>query len=388
MSQLRLNPHMAAAPIYTPGASIEELRQRYGLEDIIKMSSNENSLGASPRAVAAIQEALANVSRYPRVSDDELRARIAETLGPGVEADNIVTSNGGTELLDQIARAFLSEGDELIISRPTFPMYEILARRQGATPIFADLDEDYSYPVEQILDRITETTQVIFVCSPNNPTGTYVSDERVEELMAGVPSSVLVVFDEAYYDFVAAPDYSGGLRYVRDGRNVLVLRSLSKSHGLAGLRVGYGVAPQPIAEYLWRARLPFHIGTLALAGALAALEDTAHVARTREVMLAERAWLQNRLTEMGLYFIPSQANFIVIRPGFDPNLVHQHLLRRGVMIRPMAFFYMPDFIRVTVGTRHENERFLEALTETLAELADMEKAGLLETEGERGKVVI
>lgn len=370
-----LNPHIAAAPIYTAGTSVEEVAARYGVTDVVKMASNENALGPSPRALEAIRDALPPLDRYPRVTDDQLRERLAGLQGPGIGPEHIATSNGGTEMLALIAQGFIEEEDEVVFCPPTFPMYEILTRRRGGQPVRVDLTSDYQYDAEAILGAITPRTRLIFICSPNNPTGTIITRTQADQLMAGVPDRVVVVFDAAYLDFVDRDDHADVLGYMRAGRYVVVVRTLSKSHGLAGLRVGYAVAHPELAEYLWRCRLPFHLSSVTLAGAMAAVEDTDHVARTREMVLTEREWLYRQLRELGLSPIPTQSNFITFRPGYDPQLVYEHLMRHGVVIRPAGFFYMPDCARVTVGVHEQNERFIAALKDVLGELAAMEEAG-------------
>lgn len=365
----RLNPHIASAPLYTPGTSVEEVAARYGVAEVIKLASNENPLGPSPRAVAAIRAALPELFRYPRIADEELRARLAERLGPNIGPEHIATGNGATELLALISQGFIDEGDEAIICPPTFPMYEIFIRRRGGRPVGVNLTVDYGYDVEAILAAITPRTRLIFICSPNNPTGTIMTQAEADRLMAGVPDRVVVVFDESYLAFVDRDDHVKAIEYVRAERSVILLRSFSKAHGLAGLRVGYAIAHPTLAEYLWRSRLPFHLGSLALVGAMAALDDVDHVSRTRELIIAERAKLVNRLKDLGLFVVPSQSNFIIFRPGYDPQTVYEHLLRRGVIVRPADFFYMPDFIRVSVGTPEQNERFIAALKDVLDNLA-------------------
>lgn len=384
-----LNPHIAAAPVYTAGTSAEEVAAQYGVTDVIKMSSNENALGPSPRAEAAIRETLPTLNRYPRVADDLLRERLARLLGPGIAPEHIATGNGGSELLAMIARGFIFEdGDEAILCPPTFPMYEIFVRRQGGMPVSVDLTSDFQYDPDAILNAITPRTRLIFICTPNNPTGTIMTRAQADRLMAGVPDRVVVVFDEAYVDFVDLDDHVDALQYVRGGRYVIVVRTLSKSHGLAGLRVGYAAAHPELAEYLWRTRIPFHLGSLALAGAMAAAEDTDHVARSREMVLAGRQWLYQQLTGLGLFTIPSQSNFVTFRPEYNPQLVYEYLLRRGVVVRPAGFFYMPDWVRVTIGTQEQNERFISALKEVLAELTAMEEAGGEVRRAQQGEVVL
>jgi histidinol-phosphate aminotransferase len=289
-------------------------------------------------------------------------------MDPGLGSDNLVTGHGATEILAMIVLGFLKAGDEAIVCRPTFPMYEIMTRRQGAIPVWADLDADFGYSVDRILAAVSDRTRLIFLCIPNNPTGTVMPPADADRLLNGVPPGVIVVFDESYRLFatdVVLPDSVG---HLRDGRNVIVLNSMSKTHGLAGLRFGYAITSTEIACYLRRLQHPFHLGELVLNGARAALDDDAYVRRAQALIAAERRWLQASLDELQLFYIPSQGNFIALKPGHPADLVYERMLQRGVIIRPLGLFYMPDFIRVSVGTHPENERFLEALTSTLAEL--------------------
>ena len=376
-----LNPHIAAAPVYTAGTSVEEVAARYGLTDVIKMASNENALGPSPKAVEAIASALTTLNFYPRVTDDKLRERLAAHVSAGMTPDNFVTSNGGSEMLAMIAMGFLEEGEEAIFCPPTFLLYEIQVRRRGGQPVKVDLTPEYRYDVDAILDAVTSRTRLIYICSPNNPTGTIITQEEADRLMAGVPDHVVVVFDEAYIEFVDHDDHVDSLKYVRDGRHVIVVRTFSKIYGLAGLRVGYAIAPPELAQYLWRCRQPFHLSTLAMTGAMAALEDQEHVARTRAIVIEGRKWLHHQLAEMGLDPVPSQSNFIVFRPGYSPQQVYERLLQRGVVVRPAGPFYMPEHVRVTVGTPEQNERFIAALREVLAEMEELGESGQKAEEG-------
>lgn len=366
------DPNIAAAPLYVAGSAIEEIQRRYGLQEVIKLASNENPLGPSPKALAAIERALPDLFRYPVVADDELRAALA--AHDGLSPENVVTGNGATELLDMIVRGFVRAGDEVIVSRPTFPMVDILTRRAGGKVIYADLRShprpSFSYDPEAVLAAVSARTRLIYICTPNNPTGTAVSQTQAHTLLNGLERTAapqaLVVLDESYRDFADAPwDATDD---VREGRDLIAVRSFSKSRGLAGLRVGYAFARREIAEYLQRLRLPFHLGVAALRGALAALDDAEHVARSRALVLAERPWLEAQLAELDLPYIPSQANFICFRPPFPPDRVFERLLRLGVIIRPLSFFYMPDWMRVTVGTHAQNERFIAALRTVLEEL--------------------
>jgi histidinol-phosphate aminotransferase len=367
---LRLDPNILSAPLYTAGTRIETVQEQYGLRDLVKLASNENPLGPSPKAMAAIQEALPGLARYPPVDPFPLRQALAAGIDPELGGDNLVTGHGATEILAMIALGFLKAGDEAIICRPTFPMYEIMTRRQGAIPVWADLDADFGYSVDRILGAVSDRTRLIFLCIPNNPTGTVMRPTDADRLLNGMPPGVIVVFDQSYRLFatdVVLPDSVG---YVRDGRNAIVLNSMSKAYGLAGLRFGYAISSTEIACYLRRLQHPFHLGELVLNGARAALDDDEYMRRAQALIAAERCWLQARLDELQVFYIPSQGNFIALKPGHPADLVYEWMLRKGVIIRPLGLFYMPDFIRVSIGTHRENERFLEALTSTLAELEE------------------
>jgi histidinol-phosphate aminotransferase len=267
-------------------------------------------------------------------------------------------------------------------------MYEIMARRQGAIPVWADLDADFGYSVDRILGAVSDRTRLIFLCIPNNPTGTVMAPADADRLVNGLPPGVIVVFDESYRLFATEAVVPDSIGYLRDGRNVIVLNSMSKTYGLAGLRFGYAITSAEIACYLRRLQHPFHLGELVLTGARAALDDDEHVRRAQALITAERRWLQACLDELQVFYIPSQGNFIALKPGHPADLVYERMLQRGVIIRPLGLFYMPDFIRVSIGDHRENERFLEALTSTLAELD--EKPPELSWSGERpaGKIKV
>jgi histidinol-phosphate aminotransferase len=369
VSSLHLNPYLAAAPVYVGGDSIEEIKKAYALEDVIKLASNESPLGPSPLAIEAMQQAAAGLNRYPPMGDESLRAALAEAIGRDMTPNHFVTGNGGCDVLTMMAASFLNEGDECIICRPTFPVYEITAQRVGATIVYADLDPDYfTYDVEAILAAVTEQTRLIYICNPNNPTGTTITTEQMETLVNNAPPHVLIIADEVYHHFATTDDYPDTLEYVRQDKNVAVLHSFSKAYGLAGLRLGYAIAPPEIAQYLSRARESFHLNQLAFAGGLAALQDQAHLEKTVALVLSGRSWLTEQLTHLDVQVWPSQSNFILFKPPFSPSIVSERLLQHGVIVRPMTQFYLPTHLRVTVGLPAENERFIAALKEVLAEL--------------------
>lgn len=367
---LKLNPCIAAAQLYVAGTSIEEVQRKYCLAEVIKQASNENALGPSPLAVKAIQETLLNIHRYPPVADDELRAKLARVLTNGdLSAECFITGNGSCDVLCMITRAFICEkGDEAIICPPTFELYQIVVKICGGNCVFVNLKDDFTYDLSRVLGSITDRTRLIFLCNPNNPTGTVLDPAELDGFLAEVPPCVLVVIDEAYREYVDPELLPDTLAYIREGRNVVSVRTFSKVYGLAGLRIGYGIAYEELAQYIRRLRVPFHINAVSLRGAIAALDDQEHVERSVQHNRVEREFLYAGLDELELSYARSQANFILVRPGYDPQLIYERLLEKGVIIRPMAAFGAPDCFRVTVGTRAENERFLQALGEVMSAL--------------------
>jgi histidinol-phosphate aminotransferase len=283
--------------------------------------------------------------------------------------ENFVTGNGGCDVLTLLATAFLNPGDECVVCRPTFPVYDITARRIGASVTHVNLNpEHFTYDVEDILAAVTERTRLVYVCSPNNPTGTILTAAQMDTLVNNLPSHTLLVTDEVYHHFVTADNYPDSLRYVQAGKNVLILHSFSKAFGLAGLRLGYAIAPAEIAQYLSRAREPFHLSSVAFAGGIAALRDRVHLEKAVDLVVSGRNWLKANLATLEVQVWPSQGNFILFKPPFAAAEVSEQLLRRGVIARPMSQFYLPTHLRVTVGLPEENERFIAALRDTLAEL--------------------
>ena len=327
-----------------------------------RMSYNENPLGASPTAVAAIQEAAAGLAQYPPNLDDALRNALAGLHGRGLTPDHFVTGNSGCDILDLIARAFLTSGDEAVICRPTFPVYEATVRSASAAIAYVDLPADtFHYDVDALLAAVTERTRLLYLCSPNNPTGTLFSQTQLNALLAGLPERVLVVFDEVYYHFVTNPQRADPLAAILDKANVIVVHTFSKAYGLAGLRLGYAVARPELAAQLAALRRPFHLSTLCLVAGLAALQDEAHVQRTVEVTLAGRDWLYGQIRELGLEAWLSQANFVLLRCPVPAAEWAEKLQGCGILVRPA--FGLPDCLRVSVGLPEANQAFIVALGE-------------------------
>ncbi|HYF93045.1 MAG TPA: histidinol-phosphate transaminase [Symbiobacteriaceae bacterium] len=352
---------------YAQGKPIEEVQRELGLTDIVKLASNENPLGPSPRAVSAMGQAMLECHLYPDGANFRLKEKLAQALD--VTAEQVVFGAGSSTVLRLIAEAFLTPGDEVVYADPSFIMYEIITHLGGATPVVVPVDAQYRHDLPAMAAAVTPRTKVVFVCNPNNPTGTTVTKAEMDAFLAAVPPSVLVVLDEAYFEYAAGPGHIDGLDYVKAGRNVLVLRSFSKIFGLAGLRVGYGIGEPSVVAALRRVREPFNVSIVAQAAALAAISDRDHVDRSRAVNTLGLQMLYAGVSRLGLPHIPSAANFFMVRVPGDDGAMFQALMQQGVIVRPGRTFAMPGWLRVTVGTEEQNRRFLAALEKALADQA-------------------
>lgn len=356
------HPHVRDLIAYEPGKPVEELAREMGIapDRIIKLASNENPLGPSPRAVEAMRAALDRAHFYPDGGGWALRGAIAGKLG--VERENVVLGNGSNELIEFAGHAFLKPGDEIVTARHAFAVYPLMAQLFGATAVEVE-DPGFTHDLPAMLAAITPRTRQVFIANPNNPTGTMVGQDAIDHFMDHVPGHVLVVFDEAYHEFLDDPP--DVLRYVREGRNVLVMRTFSKIQGLANLRIGYGVAPREIAGLLQKTRQPFNANGIAQAGAVAGLQDVEHMRRTRELTHEGRDFFESTFREAGLTYVPSSANFVLVNVG-DGDEVFSALLREGIIVRSMRSYKLPEWIRVSVGTMDQNRRFVETLRGILA----------------------
>jgi histidinol-phosphate aminotransferase len=363
---LRPPSHVAGLAAYQPGKPIEELERELGIEGSIKLASNENPLGPSPLALAAAREAMVDVHRYPDDGGFALRTKLAARLG--VPADAIVVGAGSSEVIQMAVRAYVGPGDEAVMADPAFVVYE-LATRAAAGRLVKVPCAGMTHDLEAMLRAVTARTRAVFVCNPNNPTGTVVAESAFSRFVERLPADLLLVVDEAYIEYVDREDVPDGLKYLKAARPgwppMLVLRTFSKIHGLAGLRVGYGVTSPEVARDLGRVRPPFNVSRPALAAAEAALDDRTHLERTREVTLEGRASLAAALARLGLEVVPSQANFLLVKTPVRGSLLYQRLLPAGVIVRPVDGYGLPDHVRITVGTRVENERCASALAHAL-----------------------
>ena len=345
---------------YIPGKPIEEVKRELGLKEVIKLASNETSIGPSPLAIEAIRKEIENINLYPEASSRLLREKLAHKLK--VDKEMIIVGNGADDVIDLIGMAFINEGDEVIIGDITFPAYETATKIMGGKLISVKL-KDFRYDLEEIAQRINEKTKIIFLCNPNNPTGTIVSKETVDKLMKQIPDYVIVVFDEAYYDYVENKNYTSGLSYILEGKNVIILRTFSKIAGIAGVRVGYGIAKPELIGYLRRVVNPFTTNRLAQVAALASLDDEEHYKKVLKSNQEGKKYLYEGLKELGFSYVPTETNFIFIDLKEDADIVFEKLLKKGVIIRPGKPYGCTNFIRVTVGTPYENKKFIQAIRE-------------------------
>lgn len=350
---------------YIPGKPIEEVEREYGVKDIIKLASNENPLGASPKAVEAINRMAWNVGLYPDGSCYVLRNTVAEKLG--VKPDNLTFGAGSDEVIHVIALALLERGDEVISCDPTFVQYEAAAVLCECAYHKVPL-KNHTYDLEGIAEKLNAHTKLVFIANPNNPTGTMVTHAEVERLLSRMPERAVLVLDEAYYEYNERSDFPRSVEWVLEGRNVIVLRTFSKIYGLAGLRVGYGIARPDIIGYLEQVRQPFNVSSIGQAAATASLDDYEHVERSRRLNTEGRRYLYREFDRLGLPYVPSEANFVWVDLKEDSVRVFKELLRRGVIIRTGDIFGMPTWARVTVGKPEENKRFIAALEEVIASL--------------------
>ena len=355
---------------YQPGKPESELQREYGLDEIVKLASNENPLGPSPKAITAVQTCMADLARYPDGNGFELKQALAARHD--VPADWITLGNGSNDVLELLARAFLTEQTEAIFSQHSFAVYPIATQAVGATARVARAHSanhsmPYGHDLVAFADQISNKTRLIFIANPNNPTGTWNRASEVRAFLERVPAHALVVVDEAYFEYVADTDYTTAIPWINEYPNLVVTRTFSKAYGLAGLRMGYAVSQAQIADLLNRVRQPFNVNSLAMAAALAALDDNDYLEHSRQVNQAGMQQLRDSLAKMGLRCLPSVANFVCVDLGQDRSgmAIFNALLPHGVIVRPIANYGLPHFIRITIGTEQENNKLLQALQAVL-----------------------
>ena len=353
---------------YVPGKPIEEVKRELGLAPdfpIIKLASNENVLGPSPAAIEAMREAAPDVWLYPDDTCFELKNALAQHWN--LTPEHFILGNGSDEILHFLMLALLEREDEVVFADPSFVQYKAAAMMADCHYTAVPLTPDMRHDLPAMRAAINERTKLVFVCNPNNPTGTIVTREELEAFLADLPPRVIVVLDQAYYEYVEATDvYPEGLDYVRAGYNVLVLQTFSKAYALAGLRCGYGISRPEIIGYLQQVRGPFNVNTLGQVAAIASLGDAQQVAKAQAVNAAGKRQIGTACDDMGLRYIPTEANFILIDCGRDAAAVYLELMKRGVIVRSFAPAQLPTWVRVTIGTEEMNQRFISSLREVLA----------------------
>ena len=352
----RVKPHVAALEPYKPGKPIEELERELGIQDSIKLASNENPLGPSPLAVKAIEAMAAGAHRYPDGASYKLRQALAEELE--VAPEQLVFGCGSDEILELVAKCFVGAGDEVVYAWPSFAMYPIVTQGMGGTAVQVPLGGDLVHDLSAMADAVGERTRVVIVCNPNNPTGTSVGAAEFDRFAESLPEDVVLVVDEAYVGFARRPDFPDALGWGERRPATLVMRTFSKLHGLAGLRVGYGIAGRELASYLERARHPFNLNLVAEEAALAALDDHEFVDRTLRVNAEGAEFLTRELEGLGFTVWPTDTNFVLAQVGEG---AYDRLLHQGVIVRPMNGYGMPSHVRITIGTAQENEKLVKAL---------------------------
>jgi histidinol-phosphate aminotransferase len=351
---------------YVPGKPIEEVQRELGIHDVVKLASNENPFGSSSKALAAIQEALQRLNQYPDGQSYYLRHALAARLGVGPET--ITVGNGADGIIVETCLAYLDEESDVIVGECSFPVYDIYVHTMRARLVRAPM-KDYRLDLDAMVERISDRTKLIFVCNPNNPTGTIVSASEVAAFMDRVPDHVLVIFDEAYYEFIDSDDYPETLRYLREGRqNVMIVRTFSKVYGLAGIRLGYAITHPEVLGPLHKVKEPFAVNLLAQAAGLAALEDDEFLQESVASNHAGRLYLYREFDRLGLPYLKSHTNFVLVQVGPQAGETVKRLMAKGLIVRPCGGYGIPEFLRVTVGTQAQNERLIREWEAILAEV--------------------
>ncbi|BCJ88472.1 histidinol-phosphate transaminase [Effusibacillus dendaii] len=361
-----VRPSLHGLKPYIPGKPIAEVQKEFGLTEVVKLASNENPIGPSKHAQQAIQAALGDLHRYPDGGQLELKHELAKFYN--ISEDMIIVGNGSDEVITLFCTTFLEPGDEIIVPSPTFSEYMFGSTLMAGKTVEVPLREGFAYDLADFAKAITDRTRMIFLCVPNNPTGTYIKHAELESFLQNISPDILVVLDEAYNEYVESEDCAQGLEFLRKGYNVAVMRTFSKLYALAALRIGYTMAKPEVIGFVNRVREPFNVNHLAQVGAIAALHDKEHTESSRRVNSQGKRVLYEGFTKLGLRYIPTEANFILVNAGVDSMQLFQSLLKEGVIVRAGSFFGLPSWIRVSIGLPEENERLLQALAVSLQEL--------------------
>ncbi|MFU8783747.1 histidinol-phosphate transaminase [Aliidiomarina sp.] len=355
-------PGIRSLQPYQAGKPIEEVERELGISNIVKLASNENPLGVSSKVRDALTEKINGLARYPDANGFYLKTAIAEKFA--IDAKQITLGNGSNDVLELLARTYVTDQHEVIFSQHAFVVYPLVTKAIGATPVAVPA-KNYGHDLEAMLAAITSRTRMIFVANPNNPTGTFLSKQALQEFIAQVPRNVLVVLDEAYYEYVPSKERAPSFAWIEEYPNLVVSRTFSKAYGLAGLRAGYAVSHPAVADLMNRIRQPFNMNELALTAAMAALQDEEFLARSVQVNAEGMAQITTFCDAHGLSYIPSYGNFVTIKVGNNAAEIYQQLLHKGVIVRPVAGYELPEHLRVSIGTAEENDAFCRAYSEIL-----------------------
>lgn len=362
MAKLEYRKELDSLNTYVPGKPIEEVQKEYQLDKVIKLASNENPLGTSPKAIEALKEAANKVHIYPDGGSTEIKEALADLYE--INTNQIVLGNGSDELLVLIAMAFLNKGDEVLISKQTFSEYAFASKCMGAKISYIE-QQNFTYDLKAFKEKISDKTKVIFFCNPNNPTGTIFTKEEFDSFMKEVPENVLVVVDEAYYEYVENKAYPQTLKMQKEYPNIIILRTFSKIYGLAGLRIGYGISSPYIIECINKVREPFNVNLMAQKAAIAAIKDQEYLNTVRSTNTEVKKYLYNQFDSLNIKYIKSESNFVIFETDNDSKIIFEKLLKKGIIVRSMTGFGLPNHIRVTAGTLDETKTFIKCLKEIL-----------------------
>jgi len=362
MKKLKVSDAILSIAPYVPGKPMAALERELGVVNAIKLASNENPIGSSPLALEALQAALGGLNRYPDGGGYDLVHKLSEKLG--VPPEKIVIGAGSDDIIGMLTRALLMPGDQAVLPKPSFLMYDIMVRSASSDPVYVPL-KSLAIDLKEMAASISSKTRMVFLTNPNNPTGTTITKNAFERFLQSIPEDVVVVVDEAYIEFVRNSDCVQGIAYIQEERPVVVLRTFSKAYGLAGLRVGYGIMPEAIAMLLHRVRQPFNVNTLAQTAATAALDDREFLGQTLKGVHEGIDYIEQRLDDLNIRHFPTQANFLLIDVEDSADLIYKRLLGKGVIVRSMTAYGFPRYIRVSVGLPDENQRFVGALEDVL-----------------------
>ncbi|MDI6792972.1 MAG: histidinol-phosphate transaminase [bacterium] len=355
---LKPRPNVLKVQLYEPGKPVSEVTRELGLTDVVKLASNENPWGPSPKALSALKGSLADINRYPDGGGFYLKEALSAKLG--VDPDWIILGNGSDEIGGLLTLTYLDPGDEAVVGDPAFIRYAQNVTLVGGEGISVKLRE-FTHDLPAMAAAVTPKTKLVFIANPNNPTGTMVTQQEVDNFLHRIPSSVLVVLDEAYYEYIDREDFPKSLEILKERENILILRTFSKIHGLAGLRIGYGIGRPEVISAINRVRPPFNVNSVAQEAALAALDDEEYIEQCRRLNQEGYAYLTQELKRLGIRFVSSVANFILVDVGQDARKVYERLMAEGVIVRPMGGYGLTTHLRVTIGRPEENERFIQAV---------------------------